>query len=99
MTATIAEKLNASVIRQETNKGKGEGLRALFRAARNAGADIMITIDGDDQHHPRDIPALIDPIQREEADVVIGSRFLAATNHAPHHRRIVNTLLNVITLN
>src|SRR5215471_15230485 len=65
MTATIAERLGAQVIRQETNKGKGEGLRSLFGAARAFGADIMVTIDGDDQHHPEDIPLLVEPITNE----------------------------------
>jgi glycosyltransferase involved in cell wall biosynthesis len=98
MTSAIAERLGAEVIRQKRNLGKGEALRSLFKAARKTGAEVMITIDADDQHHPSDIPRLLEPVKKGEADVVIGSRFLANNNRVPEHRRIVNRLLNLITL-
>lgn len=98
MTAAIAEKLGANVIRHERNKGKGEAFRSLFSASRDMGADVMITIDGDDQHDPSDIPKLLDPIAKGQADVVIGSRFHAENKGIPSYRKAGNKLLNAVTV-
>jgi glycosyltransferase involved in cell wall biosynthesis len=45
-------------------------------------------LDTDGQHDPRDIPRLIEPILRGEADVVIGSRFLSEVGETPKYRRL-----------
>ena len=97
MTAGIAERLGAKVIRHEQNMGKGEAFRSLFSACRDMGADVMVTLDGDDQHEPAEIPQLLEPLARGEADIVIGSRF-NDTNEIPAHRRVGNRLLNAVTL-
>jgi len=96
MTGEIAEHLGAIVIRHDRNMGKGEALRSLFRAARKANADVMVTIDADGQHDPRDIPRLASVVEKGEADIVIGSRFLSK-NLIPSHRRFGNKLLNAVT--
>jgi len=98
LTAVIAERLGAEIIRRERNLGKGEALRNLFAAARGAGADIMVTIDGDAQHDPSEIPKLTIPITSGEADVVIGSRFISSSSSVPQHRRAVNKLMNIATM-
>jgi glycosyltransferase involved in cell wall biosynthesis len=98
MTAAIAEKLGVKVIMHEKNLGKGEAFRSLFAACRDMGADIMITIDGDDQHDPADIPKLIEPVTKGSADVVIGSRFHAANEGIPSYRKVGNKLLNAVTV-
>jgi len=98
MTAAIAEKLGASVIRHELNMGKGEAFRSLFSACRDMGADIMITIDGDDQHDPADIPKLVDPLTKGHADVVIGARFHGDNKGIPTYRKVGNRLLNSVTM-
>ena len=97
MTSDIAEKLGAKVIRHGENMGKGEAFRSLFSACRDMGADIMVTLDADDQHEPAEIPQLIDPVVKGEADVVIGARFNNG-NKIPAHRRVGNRLLNAVTL-
>jgi glycosyltransferase involved in cell wall biosynthesis len=97
-TGKIAKALGAKVIRHEKNMGKGEALRALFSACREMNADIMVTIDGDGQHDPADILAVIDPICKGEADVVIGARFHADNKSIPMYRRIGNEALNAVTL-
>jgi glycosyltransferase involved in cell wall biosynthesis len=97
MTAAIAEKLGAVVVRHATNMGKGEAMRSLFRAGREMGADMLVTIDGDGQHNPDEIPDLLDLITSGEADVVVGSRFKGG-NEIPSHRRVGNKLLNAVTL-
>jgi glycosyltransferase involved in cell wall biosynthesis len=98
MTAAIAEKLGAKVIKHERNMGKGEAFRSLFSACRDMGVDLMVTIDGDDQHNPADIPKLVDPISAGYADVVIGSRFHADNKGIPSYRKAGNKLLNAVTV-
>ncbi|MFQ6052521.1 MAG: glycosyltransferase family 2 protein, partial [Candidatus Hydrothermarchaeota archaeon] len=76
-TAEIAELAGAIVFKHERNMGYGAAIRSCFRKARELNADILVTIDADGQHDPSEIPKLIEPIQKGEADVVIGSRFLS----------------------
>lgn len=97
LTATIAEKLGARVIRHESNVGKGEALRSLFQACREIGADIMVTIDGDGQHDPSEIPNVVKPLQDGVADIVVGSRLQLAGNEMPDYRKVGNKMLNVMT--
>ena len=88
MTAEIAERLGAEVIRHERNMGYGAALASLFKRAREMDADVMVTLDGDGQHDPDDIPRLVEPILNGEADMVIGSRFLSeALREIPKNRR------------
>ncbi|MDA4118182.1 MAG: glycosyltransferase family 2 protein [Thaumarchaeota archaeon] len=98
MTADIAEKLGAKVIRHEQNMGKGEAFRSLFSACRDMGAEVMITLDGDDQHDPADIPKLLDPLTKGHADIVIGARFHDSNKGIPSYRRAGNRLLNAVTM-
>ncbi|MCC6850530.1 MAG: glycosyltransferase family 2 protein [Deltaproteobacteria bacterium] len=64
-----------------TNRGKGAALRTGFAHVRG---DVAVVQDADLEYNPRDIPALLAPIERGEADVVFGSRFLGG----PH--RVLN---------
>jgi glycosyltransferase involved in cell wall biosynthesis len=58
-TAQIAEAAGARVIRQSPNQGKGAALRAGFTAALESGAEAVITLDGDGQHDPSEIPTFL----------------------------------------
>ncbi|HZO11589.1 MAG TPA: glycosyltransferase family 2 protein, partial [Nitrososphaeraceae archaeon] len=58
------------------NTGYGSAIRALFQAAREQNADVMVTLDSDGQHNPDHIPRLLEPVLRQNFDIVIGSRFL-----------------------
>lgn len=62
MTGEIAEGLGAKVIRHSKNLGYGVAIQSLFGKARELGADVMVTLDGDGQHDPSDIPVLIEPV-------------------------------------
>lgn len=75
-TAEAAEAAGAVVANHITNRGYGQAIRSCIRAAKDNGADILITLDGDGQHNPDEIPQLLEPILNGEADLVIGSRFL-----------------------
>jgi len=76
LTGEIALRLGAEVVRHETNLGYGAAIQALFNRARELGADVLVTLDGDGQHDPRDIPDVVEPIKNGAADIAIGSRFI-----------------------
>jgi glycosyltransferase involved in cell wall biosynthesis len=89
MTAEIAGALGVEVIRHGQNMGYGAALASLFKRAREVDADVMVTIDGDDQHNPADIPMLTRPITSGEADIVIGSRFSGGDSKGvPRYRKL-----------
>ena len=96
MTVEIAKEVGADVIQHERNRGKGAALRSLFEAGHKMGADVFVTLDGDDQHDPRQIPKLVEPILRGEADVVIGCR-VPFGDSVPAIRRWGNRVLNFFT--
>jgi len=87
-TAEIARAAGALVISHGENKGYGGAIKSCFREAKANSADILVTIDGDGQHEPDEIPRLLAPILQDEADVVIGSRFLSKTDDMPRYRKL-----------
>lgn len=58
------------------NLGIGGAVQSGYMYATQHHYDIAIQLDGDGQHNPADIPALIAPIVNQQADIVIGSRFI-----------------------
>ena len=86
LTGEIARRLGAEVIRHERNMGYGAALSSLFKAARGLNASAMVVLDADLQHNPSDIPRLLSPVVRGEADIVIGSRFLGKEGGVPKYR-------------
>ena len=75
-TGDIARSLGAVVLSHEENMGYGASVRTFLAHALQSGADIAVLMDADGQHPPEEIPKLLRPILHDEADVVIGSRFL-----------------------
>ena len=97
-TAEIARKAGAEVIIHEVNRGKGGALKTGFTAAASLGADIIVTMDSDGQHNPADIPKLVDPIIRGEADIVNGSRYINGLDrNTPAYRRFGQKILDRFT--
>jgi glycosyltransferase involved in cell wall biosynthesis len=93
-TAEIAEAAGARVIRQAPNRGKGAALRAGFAAALTEGAEAVITLDGDGQHDPHEIPAFLGLLARrtigaEPTELIIGRR---SFRRMPAVRRLSNWL-------
>jgi len=98
MTAEIASMAGAEVVVHTQNQGKGAGIRHAFEYAQEADADILVLIDGDGQHNPDEIPRLIEPIIKGEADMVNGSRFLVkGGHHVPKYRRVGQEVLTIAT--
>ncbi len=69
-TQEIAQRLEIKTI-LDNKKGKGEALRL---AIQKVTGEIIVFIDADGSHDPKDIPKLINPILKNKADLVIGSR-------------------------
>lgn len=76
MTAKIAERLGAEVLSHEKNLGYGAAIQSLFRRARELDANVLVTLDGDGQHDPSEIPVLLKPVLKDDMDIATGSRFL-----------------------
>src|SRR3989344_5278968 len=96
-TLTVAECQGARVVHHIENSGAGAATMTGIDAARACGAEIIVTLDADEQHDPYDIPLLIKPIERGEADVVFANRF-GQRNRIPFIRRVANTIGNILTL-
>jgi glycosyltransferase involved in cell wall biosynthesis len=92
-TAKVAREAGATVITQ-TNQGYGAAISSLFDFARKENARIMVTLDGDGQHNPDQIPLLVDAISTHNVDVAIGSRFLDDSTKASGYRK---TGIKIIT--
>lgn len=95
-TSEEASLNGALLFKHPKSMGKGAALRTLFREASKLAPDVVITLDGDGQHDPADIPNVVVPILDGSADLVIGSRFTNG-NRIPFHRVLGNSVLNLLT--
>ncbi len=96
-TAEIARLAGAEVIRMPENGGKASALMAGFSRARALGYAAVVTLDGDGQHDPAEIPVVAAPVLAGEADLVIGSRFLDIKADIPKYRVAGQKVLNGFT--
>ena len=94
-TSQIASEKGAMVYRHPVNRGLGGALGTGLKAALLNNADIIITLDADDQHDIAEIPGLVQPIIDGGADMVIGSRFLAPQT-MPLFRKLGIPLFNLV---
>ena len=97
LTAEIAKELGANVISHKRNLGYGAGIRTIFLKAKEINADILITFDADGQHRIEDINTVLKPITNDDADIIIGSRFLDKNNEIPKYRKIGIKAITSIT--
>lgn len=96
-TGQIAEHHGAHVVRHIENSGAGAATMTGIDAARASGADVIVTLDADEQHDPHDIPLLLKPIMAAQADIVFANRF-GQRNRIPFVRRVANAIGNILTL-
>ncbi len=75
-TARVAHSYGIPVAVHPINRGGGDAVRTGFELAMQKGAEIVVTMDADGQHQPEEIERLVMPILNDEADIVMGSRFL-----------------------
>ncbi len=74
-TELSARSAGAYVLRLPYHLGLGGGLQAGYKLAYELGYEYVIRVDGDGQHDPKYIPALLDALRKTGCHMVIGSRF------------------------
>ena len=77
------------IVRFPSNQGLARGFMAGLEACLRAGADIIVNTDADNQYCADDIPTLIQPIVRKQADIVIGQRPIWETEHFSVPKKIL----------
>jgi polyprenyl-phospho-N-acetylgalactosaminyl synthase len=105
-TAELAAASGAVVLKHPINRGQGAALETGNQYSLNKGAEIIFHFDADGQFSLEDIPAILAPIINNEADAVLGSRFLEKRSNLPWLKekifmpiaRLVNRLLFGVVL-
>ena len=82
-TAELATAAGATVVKHPTNMGYGVALQTGYKYALAYKYNWLVQMDGDGQHIPDYIPAVLKPVVGEEADLCIGSRFLGVGDYNP----------------
>jgi len=95
-TAKIASKAGAIVISHKQNLGKSAGIRNGFKYALINEFDYVITIDGDGQHNPDEIPVVLENVIQNGHDISIGYR-VGKNTEMPYWRRIGKRVLDYTT--
>lgn len=93
----LAEALGVRVIRIHERLGVGGAVRTGLRYAARLGHTLVVRVDGDGQHRPADIEAMLAPIADGQADVIFGSRFALAGTESSLLRRTLAACLTTIT--
>lgn len=88
-TAEIVAQMPVTLIRHSERRGKGEALRTGFREALKRGASGVLTMDGDGQHDPADIPRILAAARQFPDTLIIGARMLQRERQ-PNARRRAN---------
>src|ERR1017187_1077098 len=92
-TSEAAQAAGARMVRHETNRGKGAALRTGLALAVKQGFEWAVTLDGDGQHAPDDIPAFLRCAGQTGALLIIGNRMHNA-QAIPWLRRQVNSWMS-----
>ncbi len=88
-TSAEAQRAGATVLRHVLNRGQGAALQTGIDFSVRRGADVIVTFDADGQHRVEDIDRLIAALDKENADIAIGSRFLELRSNVPALRRMM----------
>ena len=95
-TFEVAKENGAIAFKNAANRGKGASLCYGFDYALSNGYEQVVTMDGDGQHSPKDIPAFLEAIKADnDADIIVGNR-MSCPEGMPFTRRITNTVMSKI---
>ena len=77
-TEEVAKRFGATVIRRDLRRGSGAAVRLGYNLAAEEGARVIVTLDADGQHDPKEMAGLVRPVLEGRADMVQGSRVLGS---------------------
>jgi len=97
LTSEIARDLGATVVTHEKNLGYGAAIKTIFQKSKEIECDVLVTFDADGQHRVEDIEPVINPIRNNDADIVVGSRFLNNENDVPNYRKLGIKVITQVT--
>jgi len=80
-TLKVLEKRGVSVLTHPINLGYGAAVQTGLKYAVEKGYDIGILFDGDGQHDPNDVMSLLNALEKNSVDVVVGSRFIGRARY------------------
>jgi glycosyltransferase involved in cell wall biosynthesis len=92
-TAGVGADRGAHVVRLPFNLGIGGAMQTGYRFAFERGYDVAVQIDGDGQHDPSELPAILGPVLAGEADLCVGSRFAGGSGYRSSFARRVGIRL------
>jgi glycosyltransferase involved in cell wall biosynthesis len=92
-TVEVAKKIGVEhIVRNKKNLGLARTFRKGLEACLDAGADIIVNTDGDNQYAGQDIPKLIEPIMDGSADIVVGDRQTNTISHFSRGKKLMQWL-------
>jgi glycosyltransferase involved in cell wall biosynthesis len=80
-TAAVAKAAGAKVVKLPQNLGIGGAVQTGYLYATKNGYDIAVQVDADGQHKPEELDKILEPIRLDQADMVVGSRFVERTSY------------------
>jgi glycosyltransferase involved in cell wall biosynthesis len=96
-TVRNAQLSGAEVLSNILHRGAGASTwMGIQHCLTSENADIIITLDGDGQHDPNEIPALVKALLDSKSDLVVGSRLIDSHQQMPAGRRVGNFILNLL---
>jgi glycosyltransferase involved in cell wall biosynthesis len=96
-TAEVARLAGATVVNHPVNRGYGAAIRTGLETVGRLNPAAVVLLDADGQHRIEDVPALLEPILDDAADVVVGSRFVDGRTRVPTVRRFAQHGLTLLT--
>ncbi len=97
-TAEVARARGARVVSLPFNLGIGGAVQTGFRYAWEHDFDVAVRVDGDGQHAPAELDAVLAPVLAGEADVVVGSRFIGGDGYRSSRSRRVGIRLLALSV-
>ncbi len=92
---TVRSAGHARLVRLPYNLGIGGAMQTGFKYAKRYGYNVAVQCDADGQHPVEQIPSLVERLSKGDADLVIGSRYVADSNYAPSFsRRVGKSILS-----
>jgi glycosyltransferase involved in cell wall biosynthesis len=92
-TQEVARALGAThVVSSRRNRGLARSFRTALDMSLRLGADIIVNTDGDNQYPGSNIPKLIEPILRGDADIVVGDRQTASNPRFTWHKKLLQRI-------